>query len=218
MLFAMTHPHPLLRYFLDAADGRFPAADGSVSTVPALAGGRECAVAFTGHSVVATALSPAQVAAEKPDGFGGAMAPDFLRYLAGPTGDVGDLDVTLAGRGTGGAAALPPVTDAEDHPRVAFALARRSNVRVYGDERGLVTLAEGIAGRLEMSIELHPQTAHGRGNVRSLIRSALSLVPRDEVVFAGVSPGNARSLRAFLAIGFRPLGSEVLIRPVRASG
>ncbi|WP_344649482.1 hypothetical protein [Cryptosporangium japonicum] len=213
----MTHPHPLLRYFLDAADGRFPDDDGTVTTVPALDGGRECAVAFTGHAVVATALSAAQVAAEKPDGFGRSMSPDFLRFLAGPAGDVGDLDVTVVARGRGGAAALPKLTDADDHPRVAFARERRSNVRVYGDERGLVTLAEGIAGRLEMSIELHHQTARGRGNGRSLIREALSLVPRDEAVFAGVSPGNARSLRSFLAVGFVPVGSEVLIRPARFS-
>ena len=216
MLLGMTDAHPLLRYFLDATDGRFPDADGTVTTVPPLAGGRECAVAFTGHAVVATALSPARIAAEEPDAFGGAVAPDFLRRLAGPAGDIGVLDVTLAGRGTGGAAALRVVTDADDHPRVAYARARRADVRVYGDERGLVTLAEGVAGRLEMSIQLHPQTSHGRGNGRSLIRSALSLVPRDEPVFAAVSPGNARSLRSFLAAGFTPLGSEVLIRPARA--
>jgi hypothetical protein len=29
-------------------------------------------------------------------------------------------------------------------------------------------------------------------------------------VFAAVAPGNARSLRAFLAEGFVPLGSEVI--------
>jgi RimJ/RimL family protein N-acetyltransferase len=29
-------------------------------------------------------------------------------------------------------------------------------------------------------------------------------------VFAQVAPGNAASLRAFLAAGFRPIGSEVL--------
>jgi RimJ/RimL family protein N-acetyltransferase len=34
-----------------------------------------------------------------------------------------------------------------------------------------------------------------------------------EPVFAAVSPGNARSLRALLACGFTPIGSEVLLRP-----
>jgi hypothetical protein len=30
-------------------------------------------------------------------------------------------------------------------------------------------------------------------------------------VFAAVSPGNARSLRSFLAAGFVPIGGEVII-------
>jgi hypothetical protein len=37
-------------------------------------------------------------------------------------------------------------------------------------------------------------------------------------VWAQVSPGNAQSLRAFLACGFVPIGSEVLIRPAPAAG
>jgi len=35
-------------------------------------------------------------------------------------------------------------------------------------------------------------------------------IPEGDVVFAQVAPGNAASLRAFLAAGFRPIGSEVL--------
>jgi hypothetical protein len=50
---------------------------------------------------------------------------------------------------------------------------------------------------------------------RCLLSDALGLVPRGEPVFAAVAPGNARSLRAFLATGFVPLGSEVLIMPLR---
>ncbi|RIQ11374.1 hypothetical protein DY240_28965 [Jiangella rhizosphaerae] len=46
---------------------------------------------------------------------------------------------------------------------------------------------------------------------------ALRLVPAGEPVFAAVTPGNARSLRAFLACGFTPVGSEVLLRPARAT-
>jgi L-amino acid N-acyltransferase YncA len=90
----------------------------------------------------------------------------------------------------------------------------RRDVRVYGDERGVVTLAAGLAGRREISIEAAPR-GQGRGWGRSLLHDALGLVPRGEPVFAAVSAGNARSLRAFLAVGFIPLGSEIILRPDR---
>jgi hypothetical protein len=77
---------------------------------------------------------------------------------------------------------------------------------VYGNDRGLVTVAEGLAGRTEISVE-----AFQVGSGRQLIREALCLVPAGQPVFAAVAPGNARSLRAFLAEGFVPIGSEVII-------
>ncbi|MGA5077099.1 hypothetical protein ACPC37_05705 [Streptomyces griseoincarnatus] len=211
----MGAPHPLLAYFLAAADGRFPPVDGKVTVLPPLAGGLECSVAFTGHAVVATALSERAVHAQEPDGFGGSLAPDFLRHLAGPKGWIDVVDVTLTARGTGGRPRLASVADADDHPRVRHARDVRTHVEVHGDERGLITLADGLAGRRELSIELHDVQDGGRGHGRSLIADALSLVPEGEPVFAAVSPGNARSLRAFLACGFTPIGSEVLLRPER---
>ncbi|MCQ6551791.1 hypothetical protein NPS70_01040 [Streptomyces sp. C10-9-1] len=207
----MPDPHPLLRYLHDAADGRFPAVDGRVTVLPVLPGGLSCSVAFTGHSVIATDLPGDEVLARGPDGYGGAQAPDFLRYLAGPDGWIDCLDAVLAARGAGGGHRLPRRTDAEDHPRVRRARALRGGVRVHGDGRGLVTLARGPAGRRELSIELDGG-GHGGGHGRSLLRDALTLVPEGEPVFAAVSPGNARSLRAFLAAGFVPLGSEVVLR------
>jgi hypothetical protein len=137
------------------------------------------------------------------------MSPDFLRYLAGPAGFVGVIDVMLVARGTG-ASTLPLLTSAGDHPRVRYAMEMRSNVTVYGDERGLITLADGLAGRRELSVEA---AEPNRGWGRALIAAGLGLVPEGELVFAAVSPGNARSLRTFLGLGFVPIGSEVLIRP-----
>jgi GNAT superfamily N-acetyltransferase len=205
--------HPLLNMLMAAADGRFPPIDGTVTVLPALGPGRECSVAFTGHAVVATDLPPAEVQTRKPDGFGGSLAPDFLRFLAGPLGTIGTIDATLVGRGTGGDR-LPPRPDLDDHPRVRIARSIRSGVRVFGDERGVVTLAHGLAGRPELSIEAAP-AGQGRGIGRALLLDALSLVPAGAPVFAAVAPGNARSLRAFLALGFVPIGSEVLYEPVR---
>ncbi|HEY8473440.1 MAG TPA: hypothetical protein VIL37_12505 [Natronosporangium sp.] len=205
--------HPLLRLLLAAAEGRFPPVDGAVTILPALAAGLECSFAFTGHAVIATALPASAVREQRPDGFGGSVTPDFLRWLAGPAGAIGMLDVTLVGRGRGGGG--PPARpDQADHPRVRHARALRTAVRVYGDERGLVTLGRGLAGRCELSIEAVPD-GQGRGWGRSLLADALGLVPAGEPVFAAVSPGNARSLRAFLATGFTPIGSEVIIRPGR---
>ncbi|OLB79961.1 MAG: hypothetical protein AUI14_08620 [Actinobacteria bacterium 13_2_20CM_2_71_6] len=209
----MTEPHPLLGYLLSAADGRYPPVDGGCTVLPALPGGLECSVAFTGHAVVATALPGATVHMRQPDGFGASLAPDFLRWLAGERGWIGVNDVVLVARGRGGGT-LPERREAADNARVRHAIALRRNVRVYGDKRGVVTLAEGLAGRREVSIEAAPD-GQGRGWGRSLLVDALGLVPSGEPVFAAVSPGNARSLRAFLALGFTPIGSEVILRPQR---
>ncbi|MFI9787704.1 hypothetical protein ACIHEI_29985 [Kitasatospora sp. NPDC051984] len=211
----MVESHPLLGYFLDAAKGVFPPVDGEVTVLGPLAGGLECSVAFTGHAVVATARPADEVRAHGADGFGESMAPDFLRHLAGPGGWIGCLDATLVTPGSGGPAQLGPLDGADAHPRVQHARDIRAGVEVYGDARGLVTLAQGLAGRRELSIELHDPDEPLPGRGRTLIADALTLVPEGEPVFAAVSPGNARSLRAFLACGFTPVGSEVLLRPRR---
>jgi hypothetical protein len=197
--------HPLLAVLLDAARGVFPPADGRAVLLPPLAGGFAAVVSLTGRVYLATDREIAGL-----DAFGSALTPGVLLELAGPRGTVDTLDVTLAARGVGGGA-LPVRTDLDDHPRVRQARALRTDVRVHGDGRGLVTLACGLAGRTELSVELHEPGERGTG--RGLLRDALGLVPAGQAVFAAVAPGNARSLRALLASGFVPLGSEVIIRP-----
>jgi hypothetical protein len=203
--------HPLLQAWLGAAAGKFPAVDASVRVVPELQGGLEASVAFTGHALIATSLAPDEVLAQRLDAFGGSLAPDFLRWLAGPAGTIGVVDVTLVARGRKGEP-LARRFDLDQHPRVVLARSLRSEVKVHADERGLVTLSAGIAGRRELSIEAH-EPGHGLG--ASLLAAALASVPEGEPVFAAVSPGNARSLRTFFAAGFEPIGSEVIIRPKR---
>ena len=51
----------------------------------------------------------------------------------------------------------------------------------------------------------------GAGLGRRLIAAGRRLAPAGAPLFAQVSPGNAASLRAFLAAGFRPVGAEVLL-------
>jgi hypothetical protein len=193
---------PLLAVLLAAAAGEFPPADGRAIFLPPLPNGHAAVVSLTGRAYLATDRQLPGL-----DGFGSALRPEVLRELAGPTGEIDTLDVTLATHGMG-SGDLPARHDLGEHPRVRQALAIRENVRVYGDDRGLVTVAEGLAGRTEMSVE-----AFQPGKGRQLIREALRLVPAGEPVFAAVAPGNARSLRAFLAERFVPLGSEVIIRP-----
>lgn len=207
----------MLAFFLDAADGRFPPEDGSVTVLPALRPALEASVAFAGHAVIATALPPPDVLAQRPDGLGGSLTPGFLRFLAGRAGWIGSIDVTLAARGAGGEPCLAPHEGYAHHPRVRYARRLRADVRVFADERGIVTLSQGLAGRRELSIELHdPHRDGGRGFGRSLLVDALTLVPEGEPVFAAVAPGNARSLRAFLSVGFLPIGAEVLLEPDRS--
>jgi hypothetical protein len=206
----VTH-HPLLGVLLDAARDVFPPVDGRAVIVPPL-GGLEAVVSFTGHAVLATSLQPDDLAMVALDGFGAALQPDVLSRMAGPDGEVGVIDVTLTAHGLGGGA-LAVRDDLDDHPRVHHARAWRGDVRVFGDDRGLVTVSRGLAGRTELSVEAVATTEPGVG--RALIRNALGLVAAGEPVFAAVAPGNARSLRAFLAAGFRPIASEVLIKPGR---
>lgn len=202
--------HSLLELFLEAADGRFPPSDGEVTVVPRPAASQRAVVAFTGHAVIAADVDEAEARVLGADGFGGALHPRVLAWLAGDGGMIGVNDVTLVGRGRGGSPALAVRDDLNDHYRVRHARALRGDVRVLGDERGMVTLGQGLAGRLELSVETRAEL-HGRGAGRALIAEALTGIPTGERVFAAVSPGNARSLRAFLAVGFVPIGSEVII-------
>jgi hypothetical protein len=205
--------HPLLQVLLEAAHGRFPPADGSVTYLPPFAGGAEAVVALTGHSFIASRLGPADLADLAPDGFGGSLAPKVLSRLA-DGGDIGVIDVTLAANGKPGPSALSATERWDDHPRVRYARSIRSDVQVFGDDRGFVTVSHGLAGRQEMSVELVAHL-HNSGTGRSFVAAARQLVEPDTWLFAAVSPGNARSLRAFLAEGFTPIGSEVLIGPRR---
>ena len=71
----------------------------------------------------------------------------------------------------------------------------------------------GLADRCELAVELLDPGAAGRaGHGRRLIRAGLATLAPGTVCWAQVSPGNAASLRAFLACGFVPIGSEILIR------
>ncbi|SHF51437.1 hypothetical protein SAMN05443575_0159 [Jatrophihabitans endophyticus] len=207
----------LLALLLAAAEGRFPPADGGVTFLPAPRPGIAAAVAFTGHAVVCADDAAARLDGLPVDGWGSVHDPAVLLRLAAslargaaPPPSIGVLDAVLAHRGLGDGT-LPRTRDYDDHHRVRHARTIRTDVRVHGDARGVVTVARGLADRTEISVELADVTATTAGTGRDLVVEALRLVPAGEPVFAAVAPGNARSLRAFLAVGFVPLGSEVIL-------
>jgi hypothetical protein len=207
--------HPLAGVLHAAADGVFPPVDGVAELLPPDAAGTCAVVSFTGHAYVLTEQRADALSDLALDGFGAATHPRALLRLAGG-GTIGSLDVVLVRRGTGGSSVLSERTDLDDHPRVERARHHRRDVRVLGDHRGFVTIGRGLVDRVELSVELLDY-AHGTGAGRQLINEGLRTVGADELVFAQVAPGNAASLRAFLAYGVRPIGSEVLVE-VSAAG
>jgi hypothetical protein len=111
---------------------------------------------------------------------------------------------------------LTPLAAALDHagvhPRVARALRYRSDVRVWASDHGVLILGRGLAGRWETAIEVH-EASRNNGHGRALAIAARHLVPDGRPVWAQVAPGNAASLRTFLAAGYTPVGSEVILTP-----
>lgn len=207
-----------LRDLLDAAArGVFPAADGG-TTVVAQPSGRDAGVlAFTAHSVVFTDEDPAWVrrtlASADCDALAATMNVRFLAAFMERTGRRTDtIDVMTVASGLAGG---PPLALAEigdpDHPRVRSALGRRDDVRVWTADGGVLVLGRGVAGRLEVAVEVAQEARH-RGLGRRLALAARHLTG-GEPVWAQISPGNARSMRAFQAAGYRPVGSEALFLP-----
>ena len=80
------------------------------------------------------------------------------------------------------------------------------------DDGGIVILGRGVAGRWETAIEVDEAARH-QGLGRALATAARHLVPAGEPVWSQQAAGNARSIRAFQAAGFRPVASEALMHP-----
>lgn len=203
--------HPLGELIAAASQDDFPPADGQVTVLPPVRRGRETVMAFTGHAVVATDLERQDVLARSPDGFGGAVAPRFLIWLAGQDGVIGSHDIVLVATGRGDGT-MPTRPGLDTHPRVRHARSLRDGVIAYADHRGLITVGYGIGGLAEVSIEVPPDRRNA-GLGRSLATAALGIIAPGQPVVAEVAPGNAQSLRAFLAAGFRPVGSAVHVTP-----
>ncbi|GIJ34569.1 Acetyltransferase (GNAT) family protein [Micromonospora sediminimaris] len=199
-----------------AAQGHFPAPDGGVTVVPQPSSRDAGVVAFTAHSVVFTDEDPLWVrrilASLDCDPLAATMNPAFLHALldrtrrAMDTIDLLTVASPLAGK--------PPLDLAEvanaDHPRRIRAGKRRDGLRVWAADGGIVILGRGVAGRWETAIEVD-EGHRSRGLGRALATAARHLVPDGQPVWAQQAAGNARSVRAFQAAGFRPVGAEALL-------
>jgi len=205
-----------LAAILDAvAAGQFPASDGRVTILAAPSARDSGVIAFAGHSVIFADAEPTWVARQLPAGeLGAPMSPAFLAALGARTGRVPHAtDMLTCAPALPGAPELELIiaTD-QSHPRIARALRYRDDVLAYEAPGGVVLIGRGIAGRWEVAIEVD-DAYRGRGLGRALAQAARHMVPDGTPLWAQITPGNAASVRAFLAAGFRPVGAEALLSP-----
>ena len=199
-----------------AAHGAFPPEDGRTQVLGAVAGAPAAVLSFTAHHVVAADLPAEEVLARvDPEDLKGPLAPAVLTWLAQRTGLVaGSLDVLLAWVPERAVPAELEVRagDPGDHPRVDRARRWRRDLALYEGTGGMVLLGRGLAGRLELSVEVDPARRH-RGLARRLAAAALAAAAPQEPVYAQVAAANAASLRALQPAGFAAVGAEVLFGP-----
>ncbi|WFE53419.1 GNAT family N-acetyltransferase [Micromonospora sp. WMMD1155] len=199
-----------------AAHGAFPPPDGGTTVVPQPCRRDAGVIAFTGHSVVFTDEDPRWVrrtlAAVACDPLAATMNPRFLAALLDRTGrsmDTIDLLTVASGLAGDPPLRLTELTDT-DHPREARARRRRTDVRLWAADGGVIVLGRGVAGRWEVAIEVDDERRH-RGLGRVLATAARHLVPDGQPLWSQQAAGNSRSVRAFQAAGFRPVGAEALL-------
>ena len=195
-----------------AARGSYPPDDWTVQVVPAV-GPRAYVAAFTGHHVVAADVGADEVLAQAdPDDIAWPANTRFLHWLGDRVGAarVGHHDVVLSAMGTGRGTEVAELELPGSNPRVERSRRLRRDLRFLGDDDAMVILGRGVDDRLEVAIEIS-SGLRGVGTGRRLLAGALDAADEGEVVFGQVAPGNARSLRCFLAAGFTPIGLEVVL-------
>jgi hypothetical protein len=200
-----------------AADDSRPEPDGRVDVLPRPAGATAAIVAFTAHHVVAADVPAAWVARRCPTWVLDApFGPSFVASLGRRLGAApGSLDVVLV---ADGANTPRPRRDLVPDPATGPALIDapnpRKDLRAWRttDGAGRLILGRGLEGRWELAFEVE-HGARGRGLGRGLAAAARAIVGPGERVYAQIAPGNVASLRAVLAVGFRPLAAEILFWP-----
>ncbi|MGO8958991.1 MAG: GNAT family N-acetyltransferase [Streptosporangiaceae bacterium] len=201
-----------------AATGQFPPADGEVTFLPQPSARDAGVIGFTGHAVVFADADHSWLADLLPDDdLSAPLSPAFLVALASTTGRaVHNIDMLTCADPLPGLPTLKLRAEARRaHPRIARALRYRDDVSAWRTDGGVLLLGRGVARRWEVAIEVDP-ACRDRGLGAQLAMAARHLVPGGAPLWAQIAPGNAASVRAFLAAGFRPIGAEALLALDRA--
>jgi GNAT superfamily N-acetyltransferase len=172
-------------------------------------------IAFTGHSVIFADLDEGWFRSRlSKDDLSAPLNPPFLSALEERMNRrVNNIDMLALASPCRG---RPPIPLTEvmtaDHPRIERARRYRDDIRVWTCPGGILIIGRGVAGRWEVAIEVDP--AHqGRGMGRTLARASRHLSAHP--LWAQIAPGNAASVRSFLAAGYVPMGAEALLTPMR---
>jgi GNAT superfamily N-acetyltransferase len=201
-----------------AAQGEFPPADGRVEILAQPSDRDAGVISLTGYALIFADADPDWVTAQLPPGdLSGPLSASFLHALSQLLGkQTHSVDMLTCAAPLAG---LPPpalglteltASAGVAHPRIVRALRYRDDVRAWQAPGGVVLLGRGVAGRLEVAIEVDP--AHrNRGLGNRLATAARHLAPDGVPLWAQIAPGNAASVRAFLTAGFRPVGAEALL-------
>jgi hypothetical protein len=184
-----------------------------LSVVPQPSPRAAAVVAFPGRIVIAADVEPAWVSGLLPDvDLCAPLNPPFLGALEHKLDRrVNNIDLVMLASPTAAPPeiALTPVEDA-DHPRVRRARRYRDDVRIWTTDGGVLVLGRGLGGRWETAIEV-AETHRNRGLGRRLAAAARHLVPEGRPIWAQIAPGNATSVRVFVAAGYMPIGAEALL-------
>ena len=199
--------------FRQLENGTFPPVNFEVTYLPQPSPREAAVVATTGHVFIAADAGTDWLDEHTPvNDPGAAFNPPFLRALELRLDrQVNNIDLMLSAPRSLGQPdlVLKPIED-QAHPRVRRALQYRDDVDVYACDGGVIAVGRGLGGRWEVGLEVDLE-ARGRGLGRAMARAARHLVPADRPIWAQVAPGNAASLRAFMAAGYVPMGQEALL-------
>jgi hypothetical protein len=208
---ASSAPPSLAEAIVSAARGVFPS-PGPVSVVAPPPHLKGAIVAFSGHTYVAADVRTREVMRRMGDDpLTGPTRSGFVEWLASAIGaNAGTQDAVLVAPATGRQAhALQPDPTWASHDRAKHGARLRRDLRGwdYDSGRGIVLIGRGLCDRWELAYEA---AADAPWDWTGAAVAARGLIEDGELLFAQVAPGHPRSLRATLAAGYEPIGSEIL--------